>query len=461
MLVAIAPARADLHESIDEVVARPEFASALVGVAVCDPATSEMLYEHNAGKSMLPASTMKTVSCAFALEMLGPKHTFRTEAKAAGVTGGVVDGPLYLVGSGYPYTYASTFADLAEAIAEAGVERVAGGIVADVSRFEGRRWRSGWTADDFLYYYGAWPDAINLNRQRVYFTVSPTQAGQPAEVTWDIPEADISVTNEAVTVAADDETSLWIDRALESNEYTVTGTIAEGSEPQEIRRALVDPGLAAAAVLAARLRDQGVEVRGDVRYGVAPGDTTEVAGVDSAPLADAIEVVLKYSDNLGAELMVWNTAVERGKGARFADAMAYLSEWLEDRGMPMGGLRLSDGSGLSRYNYLTPRFLALHLAEMTESLHFGVFKECLPVAGVDGTLGNRFQGGAVEGRVSAKTGSLSRVSCLTGYAPRPEGSLMTFAILVNGYECSISDVYRAQEGIMTAVMTEDLREPGS
>ena len=458
LICPVSPALGDLGSAIDAVVARESLAAGLVGVAVCDPATSAMLYEHNGAKAMLPASTMKTISCAYALETLGPDHRFRTTAKVEALEQGAVSGPLYLVGSGDPFTHASDLSPLAESIAQAGITSVPGGVVADVSLFSGRRWRGGWTADDFTYGYGAWPDAINLNRQTTRLTVRPGAVDSPAQVDWDIPEVPFEIANETLTVPEGGHTELWVDRSLDSNRFTVTGTIALGAEPRAFDRSFVDPGLVAATLLAARLRDRGVEVGDHIGYGEAPPSALEVAALESLPLREILDVTLKISDNLAAELLVWTTAIERGSGPSFADAMGDLTRWLEARGMPMDGLRLADGSGLSRYDYLTPRFLARHMASMVESPLFSIFRDCLPVAGVDGTLGNRFRGSILEGKVAAKTGSLSRVACLTGYAPRDDGSLLAFAVLSSGHDCPTEEVYRAQEDIIAAIMTEELPE---
>lgn len=446
----------DLQSAIDAVAARGELANGLVGVAVCDPTTGAVLCEHNGGKAMLPASTMKTVSCAYALENLGPDYTYATTARAVEVREGTVQGPLYLVGSGDPSTDVRDLAELAEATYQAGIRSVPEGIAADVSHFAGRRWRSGWTADDFIYSYGAWPDALNLNHQTVSFTVTPGDEGELARVTWNIPEAPFEVTHEALTVGPTDTSELWVDRSLDSNHFSVTGTIAEGAEPRVFVRAFVDPGLVAVHVFATQLRNLGVTVGSSLAYAAAPTPASEIARIESPPLSTLVSSILKTSDNLGAELMLWTTGVEQGAGPTFSGAMASLTRWLESRGMPLEGVRLTDGSGLSRYNYLTPRFLANHLAALVASPSFRVFRACLPVAGVDGTLVDRFHGSVAEGKVSAKTGSMSRVSCLAGYAPRADGALLAFAIMLNGHDCPQAEVYRAQEDILVAIMTEGI-----
>ena len=370
LICPVSPALGDLGSAIDAVVARESLAAGLVGVAVCDPATSAMLYEHNGAKAMLPASTMKTISCAYALETLGPDHRFRTTAEVEALEQGAVSGPLYLVGSGDPFTHASDLSPLAESIAQAGITSVPGGVVADVSLFSGRRWRGGWTADDFTYGYGAWPDAINLNRQTTRLTVRPGAVDGPAQVDWDIPEAPFEIANETLTVPEGGHTELWVDRSLDSNRFTVTGTIALGAEPRAFDRSFVDPGLVAATLLAARLRDQGVEVGDHIGYGrrrhPPGGGGSGVPALARDPRRDA--------EDLGQPRRRAPRLDHRDRRARVrASPTPGRSDPVAgSQGMPMDSLRLAD-SGLSR-PLPPPRFLARHIASMVESPLFSIFE---------------------------------------------------------------------------------------
>ncbi len=453
MLLTVA-ARADLKTTLDEIVNRDAFATGIVGVAILDPTSGEWLYEHYADTALQPASTTKTLSCAYALETLGPDYRFHTPlaAPAPADENGVLHGPVYLVGKGDPFTFPGNYRALAEAVAKAGVKRIEGGMRADVTRFEGRRWGSGWTVDDLAYWYGSLPDAICFDRQRVYFTFRPGEVGAKALVETGLPGEALTYENLTTTVEAGGATDVWAQKTLAENHYVLTGTIAADAKPETIRVALDDPGLTALQYLRARLRELGVEVEGDIAYGKAPDGCVEIAAMDSEPLSKALWITLKYSDNLAAELMAWNTSVETGHGPYARDAIAAMTEWLKGRDLPMRGLVVSDGSGLSRYDRLTARFLAAHMAKMMESPHFEVFKDCLPLAGVDGTIKSRFAGTPLEGKVHAKTGTIMRVASLTGYAPGPDGHDLVFALMFNGFDCGDSEVYKAQTEIITALM---------
>jgi serine-type D-Ala-D-Ala carboxypeptidase/endopeptidase (penicillin-binding protein 4) len=451
LLCSCVPAWADLASDLDAVLDGPDFATGWTAAAVLDAETGQWIYERNAGRALLPASTMKVVSGAYALEALGPAHRFRTALCASGGTDrwGVLAGPVYVVGGGDPLTTREQYRELAGQLARRGVTAIRGGLRADVSRFEGRRWSEGWSIDDLALGYGALPDALCLDGQRVSFRVRPTRAGEAPSVETGLPPDALALDNRARTAAAESPTTIAIDRDPLGSRYVVTGEIAEGATPLEGDLALADPPLAVLAVVRAELRARGIRCGDGGGHAAAPPGAVELAAVQSRPLGEILTHTLKTSDNLAAEMLLWDAAVEEGAGRTRQQALLALGRWLEGEQLPTTGIRVRDGSGLSRYDALTPRFLVGLLAKMLRSRHTTVFVEALPVSGVDGTLEGRFTLPPLKGNVHAKTGSMSRVSTLAGYLTTGSGRTLVFAFLWNGHTCAPEQVYDAQGSLLT------------
>ncbi len=450
------PAGAELQADLDAIVARPEFAAAWIGIAVLDPATGRWVYESNARKAFLSASTMKTLSCSYALAKLGADRTLRTTLRAVEPLGpdGTLAGPVYLVGGGDPFTTRAQYRELADRLADAGVRRIAGGLRADDSRLAGPRWAWGWAIDDLPYGYGAMSNAINIDRQRVTFTVRPTREREPAEVSTGLPPDALAVTSEVRTGARGAETSVSLVKPPLEDRYLLRGTIAEDAKDYTDECAIEKPGAVALAVLREQLAARGVVCEGTDGYEVAPAEARELAAIESAPVRELVRRTLKVSDNLGADLLLWNAAIESGAGNTRDDAIEGLRAWLEAEGLPLEGTRLADGSGLSRYSLLTPRLLVRLLEHSATAPYAEDFRQGLPVGGVDGTLGGRFAEGPLKGKVVAKTGGMSRVSTLAGYLTTHDDRTLIFALMWNMYDCPIEQVRQGQADVLRTLYDE-------
>ena len=451
------PLAADLVTALDGIADDAALAQGFVGIGVYDLTHDEWLYGRNLDRLFIPASTYKLATATYALENLGPESRFTTRLVADRPLNaeGQVEGDLYLVGGGDPFTGVESYRELAHLALDAGLRQVSGALVIDESRLMGRNIPRGWCVDDLQYWFGARPHALNLARQRLDITVRPTDPGEQAEVAIAEQWGELPLEGRCTTVPAGEPTDVRIEKALGLTRYRVSGTIAADHEPMAIMRAIDDPGLIAAQIVRRELASAGASIAAEkVARGQAPAEAAELATLESDPLARIIARTLKYSDNLAAELLLWNTGVELQAGRTYAEAEQAQYDWLAEQGLPMEGVRTADGSGLSRYNSITPRFLVELLRHIRRSAHFDVLKAALPVAGVDGTLRRRFAEGPCKGVVVAKTGSVSRVFCLAGYAPRPDGSEACFAVMLNSVACPNAEGYRLRDAVPEAIVTE-------
>jgi D-alanyl-D-alanine carboxypeptidase/D-alanyl-D-alanine-endopeptidase (penicillin-binding protein 4) len=189
--------------------------------------------------------------------------------------------------------------------------------------------------------------------------------------------------------------------------------------------------LYAAVVMSDLLREAGVRVDGPPRVGIAPGDAVELARYESPPVGYLLQRLLKRSDNLYAELFLRELGrVAFGDGTVDGGGQAVL-EFLDTYGINTRGLRIADGSGLSRSNRVTVRATAGVLRAMAFHAYRDAFWSALPIAGVDGTLAHRMNGSAAEGNVRAKTGYISGCTSLSGYVTTQSGDLLVVSTIFN------------------------------
>ena len=381
-LVASAVAHARLASALDAALTDPSLGGAVRSSCLVVADGGETLYAARPDLALTPASTLKLVTATAALRRLGPDFRFVTDVRSlAPPTGGVVDGPLWLVGSGDPliqtadYTalfedqprIATPFEALADAVVAAGVREVRGPVVGDESRYDALRympmWKPGYLTDNEVGPIGAL--SVNDN-----FAVYSRSRALPA----------------------------------------------------------VDPPVNAAAVLTALLRARGVVVAAEAAAGPAPATAVAVASMSSPPLAQVVTEMLQDSDNQTAEMLVKELGARFAGAGTWQDGLAVVRAAATEAGVPGDQYAAVDGSGLDRSDRLT-------CAAILDTLHAagpsGPLAQGLPVASRTGTLRKRLVDTVAAGRVRAKTGTLDHVAGLAGFVDRPGTAALAFALLAN------------------------------
>lgn len=451
------PTVAALRERIQGHVTQPRFARAHWGIHVVSLETGRVLFTANSDKWFIPASTAKLFTGALALDVLGPDFRIRTSlyATAPPDARGVLAGDLRLYGRGDPgFVVAEAAGDwdralapLVDAAVRAGIKQVQGTLVADASYFRGPAIGSGWEYDDLTWYYGAEVSTLSVNNNAVEVVARPgARPGLPAEVFLFPSTPFVVVSNRLQTVAAGGPRRVNLWRDPRANVVHARGTLPVDARPLRETVAVREPARWFGEEFKRALRRRGIEVRGPVRVvdgsaadpaGAAPARWLELGGCDSAPLRELLPRMLKPSQNLHAQLwllLAGTTLAPAGPDETGEQAgLRALAAFLQRAGLPAGEVRFEEGTGLSRHNMVTPRALVHLLRYMTGHPHAAVFREALPVAGVDGTLRTRLRGTPAEGNLRAKTGSLDLVSTLAGYVTTAAGEPLAFALLLNQY----------------------------
>lgn len=322
-------------------------------------------------------------------------------------------------------------ATLADAIA-ARTRRVRH-VIGDDGLFPDQRWSPGMSWNNIPTRSGTAISALTVDDNEMSIRVTPGAVGEA-------PALDhlsyYNIVNRAVTVA-EGETSLSFDRMPNSLNLHLTGRIRAGAEPTILRLGIDDPAHYAAWRFAAMLRERGVRVSGDVQArhrapeaAAERSDADILAQLVAPPLAETLTRINKDSQNLHAELLIRRLGLIGGGGS-IEDGVARIEAMMAEAGVPRTGWDLSDGSGMSTYNRMSPRAVAMLLRWAATQGWGTAWRETFPVAGVDGTLQRRFRDSPLQGRLFAKTGTLNATNALSGYLTARSGRTLIFSFFAN------------------------------
>jgi D-alanyl-D-alanine carboxypeptidase/D-alanyl-D-alanine-endopeptidase (penicillin-binding protein 4) len=460
---------AELQERINEILRRPELAPAMVSVKVTSLETGRALFEENAGKLLRPASNMKLYTVATALDRLSPDYHFRTSvyALAPPDASGTVRGDLVVYGRGDPSIaarfnsgdYDKGIDELAARIQAAGVKRIEGDLVGDETYFIGPPLGMGWEWDDLTWYYGAEVSALTVNDNSLDLFVKPgASTGSPCIITTGPATPLIKIINRTTTAARGTKRELRVYRPLGQNVLEVSGALALDDKGYSGGIGLTNPATLFVDMLRQALTRRGLVMTGRTRTIEArasgPINTTttqparaEIASLLSPPFSLIAAQTLKPSQNLYTELILRTLGKQIVPGPVIPPASApstseeagleVVKKFLAEAGVNPNELVLTDGSGLSRNDMVTANATLQLLTYMSRHRYGAVFRDALPVAGVDGTLRNRFKGTQGENNIRAKTGSLSSAASLSGYVTSAAGERLAFSIMVNNYPESV------------------------
>jgi PBP4 family serine-type D-alanyl-D-alanine carboxypeptidase len=444
---------ADIERALSTYASR----STTWAVAVTSLDRGDTLFSMNADTALAPASNMKLLTAAAALETLGPDFRFQTFMVTQGtVRDGVLDGDLVLYGTGdpgisdryFPDKY-TVFDHLIDQLIEAGIHTVHGDLVGDASFLSGPLRPGGWDPRDLNDHFAPAVSALSFNENVVSFWVEPAAVGS-APIVHTIPDhAGLDVVNKATTVAGTPRLRLSILRDEPTDAIRIEGAIRRNGRDVWRQVTVPDPPAFTLSVLRQVMSDRGIEVDGVNRVETSADAsalsrpsitvpsredhprTRTLARHTSPPLTTYLEEMVKRSNNLYAELIFRTVGrVELGSGSPSAAAAA-VAVSLADLGVAPGGTIQTDGSGLSADNRISASSFVSLLTSVAKSDFWTPFWHALPVAGTRRELG-RMRGTPAAGNLRAKTGTIEDVSALSGVVRSRDGERLAFSIIVNG-----------------------------
>jgi D-alanyl-D-alanine carboxypeptidase/D-alanyl-D-alanine-endopeptidase (penicillin-binding protein 4) len=475
LLAAGAPlAGQSLGRRLDSRLDAPGLDRHLWGVAVSD-LDGRPLYGRNAERLFIPASNTKLVIAAAATVLLGPDFTVRTSVYGTGpVVEGELQGDLVLYGRGDP-TFsrrcyhvddsrpgacdtdpAAKFRDLARQLRERGVRRITGDLVGDGSYFDGELVHPAWETYDLNWWYAAPVSGLGFNDNAVDIVIEAVDSGAVQPRISMGPDVGVAVVdNRALVGPRGAGSSFDILRSRDGAAYVAGGVLPVGTARRTEYAAVIDPDRFAALALRRELLTEGIVVLGTTRSTTDSTDfaaarsTPSLAEVSSRPLSDWVFPVLNTSQNWFAEMLVKQLGRRFGSGGSWAEGLKVERRFLIDSvGVDSTQFALVDASGLASNNLVTPQAFVQLLAWMRRHPTYEAFAAGMPQSGAPGSLRRRFVGTGLEGRVRAKTGSISRVNTLSGYVERADGRVVVFSLQANHHTLGSSRMIPAIDSVV-------------
>ena len=450
-------APASLDGRIDALIDQSQVDDAFWGIAVYDLDAEQMIYSRNGRQSFLPASNQKLLTSATALDVHGSTHRYETTLSYNGSTKGpVMQGDLILDGSGDP-TFGSSevrgadpLKAWSERLAEMGVKRISGRLIGDDNAFDDDPYPDGWSVNYITKqkgrHMGNSAGGLAYRDNVVPLRVQATRPGARPAVEVE-PNNVVSLRNQAVTSARWRGNTLQVDRTFSTNELVLTGSVAR-SYRGILAVPVSDPTQFVLRSFRHHLQQAGIET--DLTL-VDVDDLDEMPDRGSPlfveysrPLSEIVAVVNKESNNFYAEQVFRSY----GWGGSAEGAARRTESFLREADVDPNQVLIHDGSGLSRKDLVSPQAMVQLLAYMDEHEARDAFLASLPEGGErHTTLRHRLSGLDVQ----AKTGSLEFVRALSGYADRPNGNRVAFAVFANNYTGPSYQISHTIDDIVRAV----------
>lgn len=439
---------------IDSLFNADMFKHAHWGVLIKSLDTGKKWYEKNPEKVFMPASNEKIITTSAALLNLGPHFKFETKLYFIGdLTDSILHGDLVVWSNGDPTMYTRFYNDprdvfykWADKLDSLGIKRITGNIIGNDNAFDDNHLGYGWSLDGLDTWYSAEVGALQLNENYIDFKiVPPISVEDSVKIIPNLQSNYYKIVNN-IEVVDTGRSRINFKRNPGENIIYFDGHVKSGAKDFEVSPTITNPTLFYVTVLDEVLEERGIIIDGspvDVdlieNWSDEINDDKLLDHHYSKELSEILKMLMKKSQNLYAETMVrvlgWKF---EGKGS-FRNGKKIIDNSLSQFGVSEGSYKFMDGSGLSRYNYVSPDALVKILEGMYKSEYKDLWLETFPVGGIDGTLKNRFKNNSAQGIVKAKTGTISNVRGLSGYVNTKEGENIVFSFLINGHLLTSKD----------------------
>ncbi|GGD22087.1 serine-type D-Ala-D-Ala carboxypeptidase [Franconibacter daqui] len=404
--------------------------------------------DYHSQQMALPASTQKVITALAALLQLGPDYRFTTTLESRGeVDSGVLKGDLIARFDGDPTFKRQDLRNMVAALKRAGIQKIEGNVLIDTSVFASHDKAPGWPWNDMTQCFSAPPAAAIVDRN--CFSVSLYSAPKANDLAFIRIASYYPVTmfSQVRTLPRGSSDAQYCELDVvpgDLNRYTLTGCMVQRADPLPLAFAIQDGASYAGAILKAELKEAGISYSGTLlRQTLANQPGTVLASKQSAPLHDLLRIMLKKSDNMIADTVFRtigrNFYGVQGTWRAGADAVRQILR--QKAGVDLGNSIVVDGSGLSRHNLISPATMMQALQYIAQNDSQLNFISMLPLAGHDGSLQYRagLHEAGVDGKVSAKTGSLQGVYNLAGFITTASGQRMAFIQYLSGYAVEPAD----------------------
>lgn len=446
-----------LKSALEQVLdAHPTARRTTVCLKVVDLETGKVLFDRGGDRLLTPASNLKIYTSACALDLFGPEHRFETVVSAGGPLGenGFLDGTIDLIGGGDSMLSATELRKLAKRVVEEWqLKEVKAQVFVDNNRYGSPLKGPGWMWDDDPDYYNMPVTPLMLDFNVLELELTEDAAGQ---ITGSkILSADYPPIITAGAEELPPGRLFWRrpfdDVIVVAERGDLKGYLSSLKEDEAPQLTPLDPGQWIGAVFGEMLREEGVEVLGELHLPL-DGTRPEDIRVEGLPLAETLRHFNHVSENAVGEVLLHEIAIKKGVDQpKWSDGATAISKWLIDEaGLEAGSFRLVDGSGLSRYNLISADSSVKLLAYMSKHENFETFFRALPGYEVEVEelkLPDGLEEGFSTQRVRAKPGGMSGVSTISGYLETLDGRQLAFSLLANGYTGSSRPVLELRKRV--------------
>ena len=422
---------------INDVISDPFFTPAQIAIDVYDLNTQQTLFAKNEKLLFRPASNLKILTSVAGLLFLGPDYYFTTKLYHTGyIQDSTLFGDLYIGGGFDPLFSTDDIDTLIIGLKQAGVKNITGGIYADVSAKDSLFWGAGWMWDDDPSSDAPYLSSLNINENVVKVVYARSLINTPINIKL-IPESGYyTLKNSAVTISGDSSNVKadrdWMDR---KNNIIVSGYLNYSAQPDTEEINIYNPPKYFLNLFRRKLFENHILFNGNMDTLSTPAGSNLI-GLYKRPYNNVLMPMNKESDNLDAEMTLYALAEKYfGNPASAKNGITLVDSLITLAGFDPTEYRIVDGSGVSHYNLISSELIlgVLKYLYYQRPDIFQEFYNSLPIAGIDGTLKKRMVDGPAQNNLRGKTGTISGVSCLSGYVTAKNGHNLAFSIMVQNY----------------------------
>jgi len=433
-------------------------ANASIAITVSDNQTNEKLIESKPQLSLVPASILKTITTATALEVFGPDFHFQTTLSYSGaVHNDTLIGDLQIIGGGDPTLGSEYFPESKrfmeewlKALQEKHIKAITGNLILDATIYESQMIPNTWIWEDIGNYYGAGASGISIydNLYEIHLK-SESEADKPTQIIRIVPEIpNLELKNEVLSSDLNSDQA-YVFGSPEDNKRVIRGSIPKNRSDFVVKASVPNPAVLLASEFRKKLSESGISVSGATKYEkIKPEPSNQLSVIQSPQLRDIIKITNHESVNLFAEHFLKHLAYQKSGFRTTKDGCKFVMQFWKDKGLDMNGFFMNDGSGLSRFNAITASQIVSVLNYMkTKSAYSEDFYQSLPAAG-DGTLSKFSQQDFPNECLRAKSGSMTRVRSYAGYLTTISGRQLSFAIMLNNFSFNQKEASKKIEELL-------------
>ncbi len=448
----------------------PYMRGASFSLVVKDVQEGRMVYSYDTDRLQTPASVLKTVATATALEILGEDYRYPTTLEYDGILeNGTLEGNLYIKGSGDPSLGSSHFAPgqnkflstWIAALQKAGIKHITGSVISDESIFDTEGVSIKWLREDMGNYYAPGSYGISIFDNMYKLSLQTGAAGTRPVLKGTEPDIPfIRFKNYLKAAPVSSDSAYIIGAPLDDVRY-LYGVLPANREAYVLKGDIPDPALYLARYLTDQLQQKGIRVDGSpscYRIEVEEnrwkkGERKEIVTTYSPTLREIASVCNHVSHNLYADALVKTVGLQYKPRrnemiSSFGRGVQVVKEYWEKKGLDVFPLRMNDGSGLAPADKVSAGFMGELLVYMaTESAVSDAFIASLPQAGIEGSVRNFLKGSKLQGKAHLKSGGITGVRSYAGYITK-DGRTYAVAVFSNNYSCPMSRMTRALEKLL-------------